>query len=406
MTQTLKPSTDETTLDQKELEALVVNNEDLEKLESLLDQFNIFEAIRSVHVEVRHSDFLSYLLNPSENHGLGDAFVKRFLQRALASSPTSATPLTPIDLDIWDLDTITVQREWQNIDLLLTDERNEFAVVIENKIDSREHNEQLQRYRKIAEQQFPDWHIIYLYLTPEGDLPSDDQYISVDYTSICEILEQLEATRASTLGPDIRFAIQHYTQMLRRNIVSESEIADLCRRIYRRHQRALDLIFEYRTDQQSAIFEIIKQLILEQGNLTLDHSSKSYIRFSLKDWNTPKLLEGVGWTRSKRILMFEFLNIEDRLSLHLIIGPGPLETRRRLHEMSLAHKPPFKPSQQALGKTYNTIYTQHFLTAKDYEGADTEKLEEEIGKKWQHFMDHDLPQISKILSTEKWIWEP
>jgi uncharacterized protein YbaP (TraB family) len=45
-------------LDHKALEALVVGNRDLEKLESLQEQFNIFESIGAVHVEVRHSYFL------------------------------------------------------------------------------------------------------------------------------------------------------------------------------------------------------------------------------------------------------------------------------------------------------------------------------------------------------------
>jgi hypothetical protein len=44
--------------DHKAIEALVVGNQDLERLESLLDQFNIFEAIGAVHVEIRHSTFL------------------------------------------------------------------------------------------------------------------------------------------------------------------------------------------------------------------------------------------------------------------------------------------------------------------------------------------------------------
>ena len=32
---------------------------------------------------MHHSDFLAYLQNPNQNHELGDAFVKRFLQEAI-----------------------------------------------------------------------------------------------------------------------------------------------------------------------------------------------------------------------------------------------------------------------------------------------------------------------------------
>ena len=64
-------------LDRKALEALVVDNPDLERLEALLDQFNIFEVIGATWQELRHSDFLTFLLDPQQNRGLGDAFLKR-----------------------------------------------------------------------------------------------------------------------------------------------------------------------------------------------------------------------------------------------------------------------------------------------------------------------------------------
>jgi len=53
------------------LEALIVDNPDLERLEALLEQFNIFEALGVVWVELRHSDFLAFPLNPRQSHGLG-----------------------------------------------------------------------------------------------------------------------------------------------------------------------------------------------------------------------------------------------------------------------------------------------------------------------------------------------
>lgn len=57
--------------DRQALTALVVDNSDLERLEALLDQFNIFEALGAVRVELRHSDFLAFLLNPKQSHRLG-----------------------------------------------------------------------------------------------------------------------------------------------------------------------------------------------------------------------------------------------------------------------------------------------------------------------------------------------
>jgi hypothetical protein len=384
------------------LEALIVDNPDLERLEALLEQFNIFEALGAVRVELRHSDFLAFLLNPNQSHGLGDVFVKRLLQKALASSQNQA-PITPIDLDLYDLDSLVVLREWQNIDILLLDEVNQLAVIIENKIGSSEHSDQLRRYRRIVKQHYPHLHQVCLFLTPEGEPPSDPDYITIDYGLIVELLEQLVESRTSTLGPDVRTLISHYSQMLRRHIVSESEIAELCRKIYRKHQRALDMIYEYRPDQQAAIQELLENLIRSEETLSLDHCSKSYIHFVPTEWDVPVLLEGQGWTRSKRILMFEFVNASDQLTLYLVIGPGPMETRQKMLDMARDNRP-LNAYRSTLGKSFNTIFKRSFLTTKSYEDASTEDLEAEIKKKWAQFLEYELPEIQEILEQQEWIW--
>lgn len=105
-----------------DLESLVVSNPEFERLEGQLAEFNIFESLGAVRHELRHSDFLAFLLDPNQNHGLGDEFARQMLQRVLMSSKDHRLSVTSIDLDIWDLTSLVVQREWQNIDILLLDE--------------------------------------------------------------------------------------------------------------------------------------------------------------------------------------------------------------------------------------------------------------------------------------------
>ena len=45
-------------------------------LEALLDRFNLFEALGVARQELRHSDFLGFLLNPQQPHSLGDFFLE------------------------------------------------------------------------------------------------------------------------------------------------------------------------------------------------------------------------------------------------------------------------------------------------------------------------------------------
>jgi hypothetical protein len=322
------------------------------------------------------------------------------LQKVLSTAASQSIPLTPIDLDVWDLNELGVQREWQNIDILLTEKHHRLAVIIENKIDSVEHSNQLDRYFQMVSQHYPGWNVFGIYLTPEGETSSHDGYVAISYTTIAQIVERMVESRSSTLGTDVRRLMVHYTQMLRRHIVSESEIAELCRRIYRKHQRALDLIYEHRPDQQAAVREVLEGLVREAPSLILDHSSKSYIRFAPQEWDVPTLLSGEGWTESGRILLFEFMNSPNRLKLGLHIGPGPDPIRQRLFDMAQKHPPLFRTQSKSLNRQFNVIYGKSFLMPKDYEDTNIEQLGKEIRKHWSEFESNDLPRILAAIRDE------
>jgi hypothetical protein len=81
-------------LDLRALEDFWVGNEELDSLEAFLDRFNIFEVIGMAHQELRHSRLLAYLLDPRKDHGLGDLFVKRLLQRVLSTTNSDQAEAT------------------------------------------------------------------------------------------------------------------------------------------------------------------------------------------------------------------------------------------------------------------------------------------------------------------------
>src|SRR5262245_41185755 len=116
------------------LERFVVDNDDLLALESHIGRFNIFDALGIARVEIRHSNFLAFILDPAESHGQGQLFLKAVLMDLLKAAPPELRPLSPIDLDGTDLRGVEVKREWEHIDLLITCKDPGFAVVIENKV--------------------------------------------------------------------------------------------------------------------------------------------------------------------------------------------------------------------------------------------------------------------------------
>ena len=65
----------------KYLEDFILRNPDLDRLENLLEEFNIFETLKITHAEIRHSNVIAWLLNPTENHGLSNYFLKQLFKQ-------------------------------------------------------------------------------------------------------------------------------------------------------------------------------------------------------------------------------------------------------------------------------------------------------------------------------------
>src|SRR5262249_36039771 len=81
---------------QKELERFGLENDDLLELEARIGRFNIFDALALTHVEIRHSNFLAYILDPSESHGQRELFLKALLVDMLKATAPELRPLSPI----------------------------------------------------------------------------------------------------------------------------------------------------------------------------------------------------------------------------------------------------------------------------------------------------------------------
>ncbi len=383
--------------DLKALENFIVGNAELEKLEAMLDRFNIFEAVGLVRQEVKHSTFLAFLLDPQARHGLGDAFAKRLLQEAIMSAPNAFAPVTLIELSLWDIVQMEVRREWKRIDIFLLDEREKLAVIIENKIGSGEHGDQLARYYEAVREEYPDHRLLALYLTPGGDEPSHPEYLQVDYRAVCEILDELAESRASVIEPDAKVLIEHYTEMLRRHIVGDSEIARLSQQIYQKHSRAIDLIVKHQYKSQEEIRDQIGQLcnilIDEQENFDLRYSGKNKIGFEIRYWRV-----------ADTEFLFEFWNFPRSLELKLFIGPGSKKVRQGLFQMVRNNSETFA-SQQGLGGQWSVAYNLRLLEEPLYSEATDAEREAEIRKNWADFLENDLPRIDAALKQERWIWE-
>ena len=103
-------------LDQIEtLERFLLDNPELDRLEGLLSQFNIFETLNIVQVEVRHSNVLAWLLDPLSNHGIGSYFLQHFLKIFVSENKSALSDiLTVFNIELLNFGDVEIRREWKN----------------------------------------------------------------------------------------------------------------------------------------------------------------------------------------------------------------------------------------------------------------------------------------------------
>jgi len=369
---------------------------DLLRLESFLKRFNLFETVGVVRHELRHSDFLAFLLDPGQSHGLGTAFLVELLQAVRLTTEDANGQSLPDFIGV-DLSRVYVLREWHNIDILVVDEVSRFAVIIENKIGTGEHSDQLARYHRTISSHYPGYQTIPLYLTPDGEEPTSEDYFAVSYSLVCEVIEGMTKNYRASLSGEMVMVLEHYAQMIKRHIVSDSDVAELCRDIYKKHKQALDLIFEHRPDQQARVGEYVKRLIEQNTMLSLGAVAKGWVVFVPSEWHGPRVV-----TPHPPHLYFEFHNRPDDLIIFCTLSSGDMEKRARVFEMAQRHR--FLGCQSRLRRGHCRLSTITVLRRDDYEKTQ-EEIEAIISDKWAEYMRDEFPRVVQAVRDEEWLWE-
>ena len=88
------------------------------------------------------------------------------------------------------------------------------------------------------------------------------------YQEVLNIIES--AHQKVKLLPDAELLINNYVNTIRRDIVGDERLAQICADIYAKHQKALDLIYENRPDRAADIAAIFRAWAIaktEQGEM-------------------------------------------------------------------------------------------------------------------------------------------
>ena len=324
-----------------------------------------------------HSNVLAWLLDPKQTHGCGDCFLKPFLIKA-GAGPVKGSG---------DWSGAEVKREWKNLvdgeegylDILIVNKAEQVLCAIENKVFSAEHSQQLTRYRTALERTYPSFARSYVFLTPERTIPFREEdrahWRSLDYAAVFEIIQQMVEGKDGPIDEGIEAFLRQYAVTLRRNIMPDTSISQMARKIYLEHQDAMDLIIANRPRWGPEAVPVLKEAIEEQPEWKMDFSDRNCVRFRSADWDQYKSARtGSTWVPdSQALMLFAFVSdprgpyIRLELSARNEVN-GRL--REKLFEAVWQHPQFFKPAHRSLTDDHTMLhYPDYFLNYSDLGGG-------------------------------------
>lgn len=284
----------------KALRHFEANCGELHQIEKRLQRFNLFDVLRSSDAEIRHSNVLAWLLHPKASHGLNDLFLRKWLMTVFRDAGRAA----PFKIEDASLESIDVRREWQHIDILIevkTADRELWAICIENKVHSQQHEGQLSDYRKVVESHYP--HPAkhgFVFLTRWQEKPADPTFANANYAQIARVLENCLSNFKCELADEPRLFIKHYLNLLEDRFMDTSPVGKLAREIYAKHKKALDLIFEHRPDSSQELSDAVGKLVRDRAKaeriVPLQFDNK-VLRFVPESWDMKKNRGEDDWCR-------------------------------------------------------------------------------------------------------------
>lgn len=238
------------------------------------EEINFFTAVGMAKQEVKHSFFFAWLLDPKNPHRFkedGISVLYKFFERLydyvpknygkkedkdnietnekiLASTVHSKSELLSFLQSKVEVNTeqVIVNAE-SRIDILIDLPDTKTVVVIENKVDTQSHDNQLCRYQEEinnVNSKFKDYiRKIFVYLSPQGEVPKNNglggdgkynkNYCIFDYREICKIVEEIKKELSNKKSnTKIKYILEDYLDMCKTNIFHENpEAFEICRRI-------------------------------------------------------------------------------------------------------------------------------------------------------------------------------
>ena len=373
-------------------------------------EFDAFAFLGLSSSEQVHSSVLAWLLDPSENHSLGDFFLKGFLLE------TEAGPHEGMGTRAWS--NTSVEREWRNVvdgetgylDILVVNHDVRFVCAIENKIFSGEHGGQLFHYRRALEQHFPEYCRTYLFLSPRGATPvraADREFWSpASYATILMLVEEAIDLASDPGKEAVAAFLRQYATCLRRTVVPSGELRRKAASIYQRHKEAIDLIIRHKDAYVEDIRTFCKEAISLQDGWVLEDDREDLVGFAPAEWREfPDFHTGNGWPKTNAVLLFHF-DLRDFQAVNLILtisrGEQGDPVRRRLFDMAQQNGEIFDARGHRLGGRYTDRFirlhvSEPILSKEEFLNWDAALARDRLAQWVANFSERQLRAMDEAI---------
>ena len=289
--------------------------ENLEKIKKQLHEINLNRPLNIFDIslisarEISHSAFLAWLLNPKENHKLGDLFLKEIFALLKINQKYK---LSEIEVDT------EISEKYRRIDIIIEFENQK--ICIENKIEDYPTIEQLTDEVELFK---PTMMVL---LAPKTTLKNFSKELekipeikTISYDQIYKITEKI----IKSANSDVRFILQQYIKNLEVNIMA-NKLNNFNEKslLYVEHSDEIDEIIEEFEDERKNIWKIfIKRL------------KKKFSEFNYKHFDNWEyiILQKDNWLKKKEYDIFYIKNKRQTLD-------GLLREKTREKLLNLPYK--------------------------------------------------------------------
>lgn len=169
---------------------------------------NLFTIMHLAGHELKHSNFLAWLLDPRGSHNLGGTFVRYFFGLLGSRVGRDLSPLINACNDL------QVEREFEHIDLLLLSEGCRFGVVIENKVNAKERFGQVADYEAFVKRQFGWDETFIVYLDMQGRASHHGEAVNLSYRDLLPFFDHPSIDPQISESDRIATFVDQYRKLL------------------------------------------------------------------------------------------------------------------------------------------------------------------------------------------------